>query len=147
MGRTLEVLAGRLRKAAGAEPGSAGRRSLPTAPPPEPEPTEEGPVLVPLTTDDLPGDRANVPHVEVGGPREKAAVGPQLVRPRAALASVPHATKVAFQLLPEAVRPTPTPPGPDLIAYHRPDHPAARQYRLLADGIAAFSAKISSKTG
>jgi len=35
------------------------------------------------------------------------------------------------------MRPPAGPPSADLIAYHRPDHPAARQYRLLADGIAA----------
>src|SRR5829696_5897928 len=112
MGRTIEVLAGRLRKAAGTEPAPAARRPLPTAPPPEPEPepAADGPVLVPLTTDDLPGDRENVPHIEVGGPRNKAAVGPQLVGPRPAVAPAPPAPQVAFQLLPEAVRPGAPPP-------------------------------------
>src|SRR5687767_9130544 len=107
MGRTIEVLAGRLRKAAGADPAPAARRSLPTAPPPEPELADDGPVLVPLTTDDLPGDRDSVPHVEVGGPRAKAAVGPQLVRPRPAVA--PPAPQVVFQLVPESVRPSAPP--------------------------------------
>jgi MinD-like ATPase involved in chromosome partitioning or flagellar assembly len=46
------------------------------------------------------------------------------------------APQVAFQLLPNDVRPAAVPPSADLIVYHRPDHPAARQYRLLADGIA-----------
>jgi Mrp family chromosome partitioning ATPase len=135
MGRTLEVLAGRIRKAGGSE------SALPippraAAPVTEPEPEiVEGPVLVPVTSEDLPGDQENVPHIEVGGPRAKTPVGPQLMPPRST--PVPPAPDVAFQLLPEAVRVPVPPPGPDLIAYHRPDHPAARQYRLLADGIAA----------
>jgi Mrp family chromosome partitioning ATPase len=136
MGRTLEVLAGRLQKAGG--PKSAPPIPKRPAPPPpvvaEPEPAE-GPVLVPLTSDDLPGDQENVPHIEVGGPRSKTAIGPKLMPPRAM--PVPAAPEVAFQLLPEAGRGPIAPPGPDLIAYHRPDHPAARQYRLLADGIAS----------
>lgn len=139
MGRTIEVLAGRLRKAAGAGPTATPprHRPAPPAPPSESEPSADGPVLVPLTTDDLPADRENVPHIEVGGPRAKLPAGPQLVKPRAALTPAPAAPEVAFHLLPQAVRQPPPPPGPDLIAYHRPDHPAARQYRLLADGIAA----------
>jgi Mrp family chromosome partitioning ATPase len=136
MGRTLEVLAGRLRKAAGPDlPASIPIRSAPApAPESDPEPAD-GPVLVPLTSDDLPGDREGVPHIEVGGPRAKAPAGPQLVPPR--LAAAPPAPEVVFQLLPAAVPATAPVPGADLIAYHRPDHPAARQYRLLADGIAA----------
>ena len=78
MGRTLEVLGGRLRKAAGADsPASIPMR--PAAAParePDPEPAD-GPVLVPLTSDDLPGDREGVPHIEVGGPR---AQGPGAAR-------------------------------------------------------------------
>jgi len=137
MGRTLEVLAGRVRKAAGplAAPSIPLRAPVPAAAPePEPEPAE-GPVLVPLTSEDLPGDQDAVPHIEAGGPRAKAAAGPQLIPPRPA--PIPSAPEVVFQLLPEAVRGPALPPGPDLVAYHRPDHPAARQYRLLADGIAA----------
>ena len=133
MGRTLEVLAGRMRKAGAAEAAFPRRAAVPE---PEPEPeVPAGPVLVPVTSEDLPGDDNAVPHVEVGGPRAKAAAGPQLVPARAPTA--PSAPSVAFQLLPESVRPTPPVPGADLIAYHRPDHPSARQYRLLADGIAA----------
>src|SRR4051812_20776039 len=124
MGRTLEVLAGRLRKGAGGSaPASIPMR--PAAAPirePDPEPGE-GPVLVPLTSDDLPGDREGVPHIEVGGPRAKAPAGPQLVPPR--LAPAPPAAEVVFQLLPAADPATAPVPGPDLIAYHRPDHPAA----------------------
>jgi Mrp family chromosome partitioning ATPase len=135
MGRTLEVLAGRLRKAGGPEAAPAPRPVAVPAVVPDPEPAEEGPVLVPLTSEDLPGDRESVPYIEVGGPRAKPPVGPQLVPPR--LAPAPPAPDVGFQLLPDVPRPTALPPAPDLIAYHRPDHPAARQYRLLADGIAA----------
>lgn len=134
MGRTLEVLAGRMRKAA-AQPAAPVPRRLPApAAAPEPE-SAEGPVLVPLTSDDLPGDQDAVPHIEVGGPRAKSPAGPQLLQPR--LPAAPPAPQVAFQLLPVAAQPPVPPPGPELIAYHRPDHPAARQYRLLADGIAA----------
>lgn len=136
MGRTLEVLAGRMRKVVAAEAAAPvpRRASAPTPAPPEPEPAE-GPVLVPLTSDDLPGDRDGVPYIEVGGPRPKNPAGPQLVPPR--LPPAPPAPQVAFQLLPDATQLSAPPPVPDLIAYHRPDHPAARQYRLLADGIAA----------
>jgi Mrp family chromosome partitioning ATPase len=133
MGRTLEVLAGRVRKAAEAAPSPPPLRPAPVVAP-EPEPVE-GPVLVPLTSDDLPGDQEEVPYIEVGGPRSKAPTGPQLVAPR--VAPTVRAPEVTFQLLPEVVRGPAPPPGPELIAYHRPDHPAARQYRLLADGIAA----------
>ncbi|HKB01050.1 MAG TPA: hypothetical protein VKD90_02475 [Gemmataceae bacterium] len=130
MGRTFEVLGGRLRKAAGAE-------SVAAVPFPavelEPEPAL-GPVLVPVADDDLPGDDDSVPHVEVGGPRSKAAPGPQLVPPKSPAA--PPAAEVAFHLLPDDARHTARPPGPEVITYHRPDHPVARQYRRLADGIA-----------
>jgi len=128
MGRTFEVLGGRLRKAAGAE--SASIPFTPT----EPEPPA-GPTLVPVTADDLPADDDEVPHVEVGGPRKREPVGPELLPPKAV--TLVSAPEVAFQLLPSDVRTPVIPPAPDLIAYHRPDHPAARQYRLLADGIAA----------
>jgi Mrp family chromosome partitioning ATPase len=131
MGRTLEVLAGRMRKAGAAEAVLARR-----APVPEPEPeAPAGPVLVPLAPDDLPGDDNAVPHIEVGGPRRKEPAGPQLIAPR--VPSAPPAPEVVFQLLPEPSRSAAPAPGQDLIAYHRPDHPAARQYRLLSDGIAA----------
>jgi Mrp family chromosome partitioning ATPase len=128
MGRTFEVLGGRLRKATGVEPVAA--IPFPTA---DPEPPV-GPTLVPVSNDDLPGDDDSVPFVEVGGPRPKAQPGPQLVAPKAPPG--PVAAEVAFQLLPDGARPPVAPLGPELIAYHRPDHPAARQYRRLADGIA-----------
>ena len=128
MGRTFEVLGGRVRKANGAE---SAHVPIPALDPAEPT----GPVLVPMSQDDLPADDDGVPHVEVGGPRPKTPPGPQLLPPRTVLPVA--APEVAFQLLPSDVRPTAGPPAVDLIAYHRPDHPAARQYRLLADGIAA----------
>jgi Mrp family chromosome partitioning ATPase len=133
MGRTFEVLGGRLRKAAGAE--SVTAVPFPAA---DPEPPA-GPVLVPSTPDDLPDDDDSVPHVEVGGPRAKAtpnpvAPSPQLRPPKPAPA--PAAAEVAFQLLPADTRPVGA-PGTEVITYHRPDHPAARQYRRLADGIAS----------
>jgi Mrp family chromosome partitioning ATPase len=129
MGRTFEVLGRRLRKAAGAE--SVAAVPFPSA---DPEPAA-GPVLVPVSDDDLPGDDDSVPHVEVGGPRSKAAPGPQLVPPKPAAA--PPAAEVAFHLLPANMRRAECPPGPEVITYHRPDHPVARQYRRLADGIAS----------
>jgi Mrp family chromosome partitioning ATPase len=133
MGRTFEVLGGRVRKAAGAE----SLRAVPVlAPDPEPP---AGPVLVPVAPDDLPGDDDSVPHVEVGGQRQKGKAPvqsvPQLLPPRPA--PPPVAAEVAFQLLPGETRPPAGAPGPEVIAYHRPDHPVARQYRRLADGIAS----------
>jgi Mrp family chromosome partitioning ATPase len=132
MGRTFEVLAGRVRKAAGA--GSVATVPFPT-PASDPEPPA-GPTLVPFGADDLPGDNNEVPHIEVGGPRPKAAppAGPKLVAPKPPAG--PRVADVAFQLLPGDSRPAAAAPGPELIAYHRPDHPTARQYRRLADGIA-----------
>ncbi|HEX3152479.1 MAG TPA: hypothetical protein VHR66_30680 [Gemmataceae bacterium] len=110
------------------------------APEPEPEPIAEvdeatGPILVPVTAEDLPGDDNAIPFIEIGGPRAKAPAGPVLMPPKATI--VPQVPEVAFQLLPEQAAPAPPIPGPDLIAYHRPEHPTSRQYRLLADGIAA----------
>lgn len=137
MGRTLEVLAGRLKKAAGAEATLSMPLRVPKpAPAPEPAPeSTDGPVLVPFSSDDLPGDQENVPHVEVGGPRKAQPVGPQLMPPRPA--PVTPGPEVAFQLLPESAYRAAPVPGLDLIAYHRPEHPSSRQYRRLADGIAA----------
>ena len=77
MGRTFEVLGGRPRKSASAEPATV----------PFPAPDLElppGPSLVPVTPDDLPADDDAVPHVEVGGPRKKTAAGPSLLPPRVA---------------------------------------------------------------
>ncbi|HJZ93209.1 MAG TPA: hypothetical protein VKE40_20200 [Gemmataceae bacterium] len=131
MGRTFEVLAGRLRQAAGAVPVPAV-----AAPPPETD-APAGPELVPISPDDLPADDDSVPHVEVGGPRAKTTppAGPQLRMPR--LPTGPTVADVGFQLWPvEAMATAPGPVGADLIAYHRPEHPVARQYRRLADGIA-----------
>jgi receptor protein-tyrosine kinase len=45
--------------------------------------------------------------------------------------------EVAFHLLPIDTRPVIGPPTQDLVSYHRPEHPAARQFRRLTDGIAA----------
>src|SRR5262245_10190887 len=131
MGRTFDVLggrSGRMPKAAGADAPAA--IPFPTVEPDVPMPTPE---VVPLAADDLPDDDNGVPFIEVGGPRPKSPVGPELRAPK----FVPQqfGTEVSFQLLPE--NPSPTPPGSELIAYHRPDRPAARQYRMLADGIAA----------
>jgi Mrp family chromosome partitioning ATPase len=129
MGRTFEVLGGRTRKATGGDAPAA--IPFPTTEPDAPAPAPE---VVPLTADDLPGDNNSVPFVEVGGPRPKTASGPELRAPK----FVPQrpAPEVAFQLLHGEPQRPPS-PGSDLIAYHRPDHPAARQYRMLADGIAA----------
>ena len=44
--------------------------------------------------------------------------------------------EVMFHLLADVSLPVFSPPGPELVAYHRPEHPAARQFRRLADGIA-----------
>lgn|SRR5262245_273327 len=129
MGRTFEVLGGRLRKPAAAEPAPALQ-----FPPPDDSPP--GPELVPVATDDLPADDDTVPHIEVGGPRAKNSppAGPTLLPPRSV---EPPASEVGFQLwTPDAMAAAAGPLGEDLIVYHRPEHPVARQYRRLADGIA-----------
>jgi len=129
MGRTFEVLGGRMRKAVGAE-------SQPALPFPsiEPEPEPEIVKLVEVSNDDLPGDDNEVPHIEVGGPRPKLHQASAAPVPR--IEPAVGGMSVAFHLLsgePE----TSIGPAADLIAYHRPEHPASRQFRQLADGIAA----------
>jgi Mrp family chromosome partitioning ATPase len=128
MGRTFEVLGGRSRRAAGAETVAA-------IPFPQPDPEPEAKVeLVPVGADDLPPDDDGVPHVEVGLGIRTASAGPQLLAPKPV--APPPASSVAFQLLPGSAR-SRSSPADDLIAYHRPEHPTARQYRRLVDGIAA----------
>jgi Mrp family chromosome partitioning ATPase len=132
MGRTFEVLGGRMRKPAGAAPAPA----LPFPPPDADSPP--GPELVPVAADDLPSDDDSVPHIEVGGPRAKntAPPGPNLLPPRPPVEA--PAREVGFQLwAPDAMAAAAGPLGDDLIVYHRPEHPVARQYRRLADGISA----------
>ena len=130
MGRTFEVLGGRTRK----EPIADAPAAIPF-----PQPDFESPLptpdLVPITHDDLPDDDGSIPFIEVGGPRAKSENTPKLVAPIAA--NKESAPEVAFQLLPGDTRPAIGPPTQDLIAYHRPEHPAARQFRRLTDGIAA----------
>src|SRR6476646_7240066 len=128
MGRTFEVLGGRSRRAVGPDPVAA----IPF-PQPDPEPAPAV-ALVPVAADDLPPDDDSVPHVEVGNGR-RAAVGPQLLPPKPVAA--PPVPGVAFQLIPGETKTRPRPPAADLIAYHQPEHPTARQYRRLVDGIAA----------
>jgi Mrp family chromosome partitioning ATPase len=131
MGRTFEALGrGQGRKSTGSETVAA----LPF-PRLDPEPLTVV-NLVPLGADDLPTDDNNVPFVEVGGPRPTTSIaaGPQLLPPKAAGVT----SEVAFQLLPQwDARPvTVGQLSPDLLAYHKPDHPTAKQYRALAEGIA-----------
>jgi Mrp family chromosome partitioning ATPase len=92
------------------------------------------PDVVPVTDDDLPGDDNSIPFVEVGGPRARSAPGPELIAPKV----VPQASgpEVAFHLLAGDGRPSTSLPARELIAYHRPEHPAARQYRRMVDGVA-----------
>jgi Mrp family chromosome partitioning ATPase len=128
MGRTFEVLGGRPRRTGSAEPVAA-------IPFPQPDPEPETKVeLVPVGADDLPPDDDAVPHIEVGLGMRRATPGPQLLAPKPVAA--PPVSSVAFQLLPGAARQRSS-PADDLIAYHRPEHPTARQYRRLVDGIAA----------
>ncbi|MSR55515.1 MAG: hypothetical protein EXS09_19860 [Gemmataceae bacterium] len=144
MGRTFEVLGGRMRKAVGAEP----RPALPF-PTLEPDPEPEIVNLVPVSNDDLPGDDNDIPHIEVGGPRPKLHQTPIVAAPQVAALQVAApqvepavgGISVAFHLLsgePE----TSIGLAADLIAYHRPEHPASRQFRQLADGIAAQHREI-----
>jgi Mrp family chromosome partitioning ATPase len=129
MGRTFDVLGGRMRR----EPRAEAPAAIPFPQPGFDEP-EPAPELVPVTLDDLPGDDNSLPFIEVGGPRRSAAPTPELAVPKP-LAEV-AAPEVAFHLLADVSLPAFRPPGPELVAYHRPEHPAARQFRRLADGIA-----------
>lgn len=133
MGRTFEALNGRTRKAAAGDEPVA---SIPFPTVASEPMADNGPTLVPMTADDLPGDDDQLPHVEVGGPRVKpaATAAPTLVAPKTT-PTLPM-FDVGFQLLTRTLdKPREVPA--EIVAYHRPDHPDARQYRLLADGIAA----------
>ncbi len=138
MGRTFEVLGGRHRRSANAEPVAA--IPFPTAdlePPPNVE-------LVPMSADDLPSDNDGLPYIEVGGPRakvvppvvEKIEAPSPPIRPPALMVSA-IGTDLSFQLLTPETMPKSGPLSPDLVAYHTPENPVARQYRRLVDGIAA----------
>jgi Mrp family chromosome partitioning ATPase len=138
MGRTFEVLGGRVRK----EPRVDAPAAIPF-PQPEPDEPLPAPELVPVTKEDLPDDDNSVPFIEVGGPRAKIEPEAQAkVTPTFACASGSSGVRetpspeVTFHLLADVSLPVFSPPGPELVTYHRPEHPAARQFRRLADGIA-----------
>src|SRR5437016_9722613 len=131
MGRTFDVLGGRMRK----EPRRAGE--APAAipfPQPEPETPEPDPELVPVTNEDLPGDDNSIPYVEVGGPRAKVRPAEpeapaKVAHPFAGASGSATSTvavalnpEVAFHLLADLSFPVFSPPGPELVAYHRPEH-------------------------
>lgn len=130
MGRTFDVLSGRRK--------NGTSREAPVAIPfpsvePLPSPSVE---VVPFRDDDLPPDNDKVPYIEVGDKKAPSApVGPQLIAPKPT--TPPPSAALAFQLLHPGERPKGPVIGQDLIAYHRPEHPTARQYRRLVDGIAA----------
>jgi Mrp family chromosome partitioning ATPase len=140
MGRTFEVLGGRVRK----EPRVDAPAAIPF-PQPEPDEPLPAPELVPVTKEDLPDDDNSVPFIEVGGPRAKPKSEPSAkaeatfafadASGSSAIAGAPN-PEVTFHLLADLSLPVFSPPGPELVAYHRPEHPAARQFRRLADGIA-----------
>jgi Mrp family chromosome partitioning ATPase len=131
MGRTFEVLGGRKRM----EPRAEAPAAIPF-PQPDFADTSPAPELVPVTIDDLPGDNGAIPFIEVGGPRAKPAATPtpELVAPKKQPEVPPP--EVTFHLLADVALPAFSPPAPELVAYHRPEHPAARQFRRLADGVA-----------
>lgn len=140
MGRTFEVLGGRVRK----EPRVDAPAAIPF-PQPEPDEPLPDPELVPVTKEDLPGDDNSIPFIEVGGPRAKpepeasaktkATVADAPVSAPPVVAN-PSSSEVTFHLLADVSLPVFSPPAPELVSYHRPEHPAARQFRRLADGIA-----------
>src|SRR5262249_7373583 len=122
MGRTFEVLGGRPRRTAGAEPVAA-------IPFPQPDPEPEANVeLVPVGAAAPPPDAAAVPHVEAGLGTRGVAAAPHLLPPNPVAAQ--PVSSVAFQLLPGPAR-TRSSPAEGLIAYPRPEPPPARQYRRL----------------
>jgi Mrp family chromosome partitioning ATPase len=111
-------------------------RSAWTAPRPvvpvvaEPEPALDEPPLTPL-----PEAVAEMPFVEVGGPRAPVtAVAPL---PRAVPATpTPGIFSIVFQPLTldlHGLRTVDERFAPELVAFHQPDHAVAGQYRALAD--------------
>src|SRR5262245_55285591 len=126
MGRTFEVLGGRVRK----EPRVDAPAAIPF-PQPEPDEPQAAPDLVPVTKEALPAVDTSVPFIEVGGPRAKPEPeAPAIAKPAVvdASGSAPAATafaqspEVSFHLLADVSLPVFTPPGPELVAYHRPEH-------------------------
>jgi Mrp family chromosome partitioning ATPase len=100
--------------------------------------------LVPIAPDDLPSDNDTVPYIEVGGPKSKPAATVTVASPGVKLLEPkPQAKPVFgelsfhllgnFEQLPQSGGTIPA----GVVAYHQPEHPVARQYRLLVDGIAA----------
>ena len=128
MGRTFEVLGGRKRM----EPRAEAPAAIPF-PQPDFEDNTPAPELVPVTVDDLPGDNGSVPFIEVGGPRAKptpaSAPAPDIDRTEAdARAGCRKSCSTSSPTLrcPRSIHCL-----PDLVSYHRPEHPAARQFRRL----------------
>jgi Mrp family chromosome partitioning ATPase len=135
MGRTFETLTkGRgSRRFAVVDSSAPSVIPMPTI---ELDPSTRDVELVPFNDDDLPSDNNALPYIEVGGPR-KAEPKPEvrLVAPKPQ--AKPAYGEMTFHLLgdweqlPKATGIIPE----ELVAYHRPEHPLARQYRLLVDGI------------
>src|SRR5262245_4232504 len=96
-----------------------------------------------------------IPFIEVGGPRATTEASPQVVAARAKLAaklpleprlraiappasgnSPAHIMSVALRALPASAlhaEPAPQRLAPELIAFHRSEHPVSEQYRTLAE--------------
>jgi Mrp family chromosome partitioning ATPase len=145
MGRMLEAF----KRVDPQRPQPAETASTPHLAWPKPEP-------VPQPTADVEED---VPFIEVGGPREtmeaspdvlaagansapKSSAGPRL-RPIASHSvGGMRARSMSVAFRPLADDPEPRSPAhrrfaPELIAFHRSEHPASEQYRVLVGGIAA----------
>jgi Mrp family chromosome partitioning ATPase len=91
-----------------------------------------------------PAAREEVPFIEVGGRQSpvegspdvlaalpsRAAVGPRLQKLR-----VPAADVRTVRFRPVSAGRPPARFAPELVAYHRPEHPVSRQYEALADAL------------
>jgi Mrp family chromosome partitioning ATPase len=130
----------------------------PTAAPPGPHLAwpEPEPATPPESTEE------EIPFIEVGGPRETMQASPQVLAAGAKLGkpkplpatgarlrsvSPPSLSEAPARIMSVALRPLPGDASrlepahlrfaPELIAFHRPEHPVSEQYRSLAEGIAS----------
>jgi Mrp family chromosome partitioning ATPase len=137
----------------------------PLWPRPQPAGTPAEPVSIAPSEEEAEGSESEkkdeLPFIEVGGPRAAIDASPQVLAARASRAGkapaaatgprlrtvvLPTQADAPMRIMsvvfrPFAVEPCPAEPAarrfaPELIAYHRSEHPVSEQYRALAEGIA-----------
>jgi Mrp family chromosome partitioning ATPase len=130
----------------------------PRTPEAPPMPRLEWPRPEPAAQSMTPADE-EMPFIEVGGPRETLEASPEVLAARSKLTAEPAVqgprlravvpptlADAPTRIMSVIFRPLPADPSPlgavqrrfapELIAFHRSEHPLSEQYRVLAEGIA-----------